>query len=136
MSDEDHRERERLDLLSNRVIGAALNVHRAIGPGMLESAYDACLAFELLEGGMRIERQISMPLFYRGQQMECGYRIDLLVEDELIVEVKSVEHLERIHSKQLLHYLKMSKRKLGLLINFNVRWLRDGIKRVVNGLPE
>ena len=129
-------ERERLDALSNRVIGAALRVHREIGPGMLERACESCLEFELIDQGVSIERQVAMPLFYRGRQMDCGYRIDLLVEKALIVEVKSVEHLERVHIAQLQHYLRHSKLKLGLLINFNVKWLREGIRRVVNGFPE
>lgn len=129
-------ERERLDSLSNRVIGAALRVHREIGPGTLEKACEACLAFELSDQGLHVERQVAMPLVYRGHRLDCGYRIDLLVEKELIVEVKSIERLERIHPAQLRHYLKHAKLKLGLLINFNVKWLRDGIKRVVNGLPE
>jgi GxxExxY protein len=129
-------ERERLNLLSNRVIGAALRVHEELGPGLLESAYEACLSFELLDMGLRLERQMPLPLVYRGRRLDCGYRIDLLVEDELIVEVKAVERLEKVHGAQLRSHLKLSKRKLGLLVNFNVKWLRDGIKRVVNGFPE
>jgi GxxExxY protein len=129
-------ERERLDVLSNRVIGAALRVHQEIGPGNLERACESCLAFELAEAGLHVDRQVELPLVYKGHRLDCGYRIDLLVEKELIVEVKSIERLERIHHAQLLHYLKHAKLKLGLLINFNVKWLRDGIKRVVNGLPE
>jgi GxxExxY protein len=129
-------ERERLDLLSNRVIGAALKVHQEIGPGNLERACESCLAFELAEDGVHVDRQVELPLVYKGHRLDCGYRIDLLVEKELIVEVKSSERLERIHHAQLLHYLKHAKLKLGLLINFNVKWLREGIKRVVNGLPE
>jgi GxxExxY protein len=129
-------ERDRLDLLTNRVIGAALRVHKEIGPGNLERACESCLAFELAEDGLRVDRQVELPLVYKGHRLDCGYRIDLLVEKELIVEVKSIERLERIHHAQLLHYLKHAKLKLGLLINFNVKWLREGIKRVVNGLPE
>jgi GxxExxY protein len=129
-------ERERLDELSNRVIGAAIEVHRELGPGTLEKACETCLAFELRERGLHVERQVTLPLVYRGQRLSPGYRIDLLVEKELIIEVKAVERVERIHLAQLRHYLKHAKLKLGLLINFNVRLLRDGIKRVVNGLPE
>jgi GxxExxY protein len=129
-------ERERLNHLSNVIIGAALRVHQEIGPGMLESACEACLMFELLDRGLSVEREKPLPLIYRGRRLDCGYRLDLLVEDAIIVEVKSVERLERVHSAQLLSYLKQSKLKLGLLINFNVKWLQDGIKRVVNGFPE
>jgi GxxExxY protein len=129
-------ERTRLNLLSNRVIGAALCVHKEIGPGMLESAYEACLAFELLERGMLVERQKPLRLVYRGKVLDCGYRIDLLVDNSLIVEVKSIERLERVHSAQLLSQLRFSKLKLGLLINFNVRWLREGVRRIVNEFPE
>lgn len=129
-------ERERLDALSNRVIGAAIRVHKEIGPGNLERACESCLAFELLQDNLKVERQVPLPLIYKGHQLDGAYRIDLLVEKELIVEVKSIERLERIHQAQLLHYLKHAKLKLGLLINFNVKWLREGVKRVVNGLPE
>jgi GxxExxY protein len=127
---------ERLNLLSNRVIGAAIRVHDELGPGLLESAYEACLSFELLDQGLRVERQVPLPLVYRGQRLECGYRIDMIVNDELIVEVKAIERLEKVHGAQLRSHLKLSKRKLGLLLNFNVKSLRDGIKRVVNGFPE
>jgi GxxExxY protein len=131
-SDEGYR----LNLLSNRVIGAALRVHEELGPGLLESAYEACLSFELLDLGLRLERQKPLPLVYRGRRLDCGYRIDLLVEGELIVEVKAIERLERVHSAQLRSQLRLSETKLGLLINFNVHRLREGIKRVVNGFPE
>jgi len=129
-------EKERLNALSNRIIGAALRVHGELGPGLLESAYEACLAFELLELGLRVERQKPLPLIYRGRRVDCGYRIDMLIENELIVEVKAIERLERVHGAQLRSHLKLSHTKLGLLINFNVHRLRDGIKRVVNGFPE
>jgi len=129
-------ERDRLDRLSNRVIGAAIRVHREIGPGSLEKACEFFLAYELAQEGLHVERQVALPLMYRGQKLNCGYRIDLLVEKQLIVEVKAIERLERIHAAQLRHYLKHANVKLGLLINFNVKWLRDGIKRVVNDLPE
>jgi GxxExxY protein len=129
-------ERERLNQLSNVIIGAGLRVHDELGPGMLESAYEACLMFELLDQGLCVERQKALPLVYRGHRLDCGYRLDLLVEDAIIVEVKSIERLERVHSAQLLSYLRQSKLKLGLLFNFNVKWLQDGIKRVVNAFPE
>ena len=129
-------EKLRLNDLSNKIIGAAIRVHDEVGTGMLESAYDACLSFELVDAGLLVERQVAVPLVYRGRRLDCGYRIDLLVERELIVEVKAIERLERIHSAQLLSYLRLRNLKLGLLINFNVPSLRNGIKRVVNGFPE
>ena len=129
-------ERDRLNRLSNVIIGAALRVHTALGPGMLESAYEACLFFELAALDLRVERQKPLPLVYRGHQLDCGYRVDLLVEGLIIVEVKAVDRLERVHSAQVLSYLRQLKLKLGLLINFNVRWLQDGIKRIVNDFPD
>jgi GxxExxY protein len=132
----EQTERERLDRLSNVIIGAALRVHRELGPGMLESAYQACLMFELNELGLHIEREKPLPLVYRGHRLDCGYRVDLLVENMVVVEVKAIERLERVHSAQVLSYLRQMTLKLGLLINFNVKWLRDGVKRVVNAFPE
>jgi GxxExxY protein len=129
-------EKDRLNHLAEQIIGCALEVHRELGPGMLESAYEACLTFVLLERGLKVERQKGLPLTFRGQILDCGYRIDLLVEDSVIVEVKSVEKIERVHRSQLLSYLRLSNRKIGLLMNFNVRLLKEGIKRVVNGFPE
>jgi len=134
MSEDD--EKERLNSLSNCVIGAALRVHNELGPGMLESAYEACLIYELGDQGLNVERQKPVPVVYRGRRLDCGYRIDLLVEDALIVEVKAIERLEKVHSAQLRSHLRFSERKLGLLINFNVKSLRDGLKRIVNGFPE
>jgi len=129
--------RDRLNALTEQIIGAALTVHREIGPGMLESACEACLAFELADRGLRIERQKVLPLMYRGLQIGRGFRVDLLVEDLVVVEVKSIERLERIHSAQVLAYLRTLKRHVGLLINFNVQWLvRDGLHRIVNNFPE
>ena len=129
-------ERDRLNRLSNVVIGAALRVHSELGPGMLESAYEACLFFELTELGLRVERQKPLPLVYRGHTLSCGYRLDLLVEGAIIIEVTSIERLERVHGAQLLSYLRQSNLKLGLLMNVNVKWLQDGIKRIVNDFPE
>ena len=110
------------------IIGAALRVHEELGPGMLESAYEACLMYELLEQGFGVERQKPVPVVYRGNQLDCGFRIDLLVEGLLAVEVKAIERLERVHFVQLRSHLRFSHLKLGLLINFNVAWLRDGIR--------
>jgi GxxExxY protein len=132
----NEEERDRLNRLSNIIIGAALRVHDELGPGMLESAYEGCFAFELNAEGLRVERQKPLPLVYRGHRVDCGFRLDLLVEESIVVEVKAVERLERVHSAQLLSYLRQLKLKLGLLFNFNVRWLQNGIKRVVNGFPE
>lgn len=129
-------ETRRLNAISEKIIGAAIRVHKELGPGILESAYEACLTFELIELGLAIERQKSLPITYRGLTLDCGYRLDLLVERSVIVEVKSIETLERVHSAQVLSYLRLMKLKLGLLINFNVPWLQDGIKRIVNALPE
>src|ERR1044072_8084985 len=132
----DTNEKDRLNLLPNRIIGGALRVHEELGPGLPESAYEACLTFELVELGLQVERQKPVPLIYRGSRVASGYWIDLLVEGELIVEVKAIERLERVHRAQLRSHLRLSDRKLGLLINFNVHRLADGIKRVVNGFPE
>ena len=119
------------------VIGAAVAVHKELGPGMLESTYDSCLGYELLQRGMSIERQKPLPLSYRGQPVDCGYRLDLLVEGLVVVEVKAVERFEKVHSAQLLTYLRLSQCKVGLLLNFNVWSLtRDGLKRIVNGFPD
>jgi GxxExxY protein len=127
--------KDRLDALTEQIIGAAIAVHRELGPGLLESSYEACLTFELVERRLRFEQK-PLPLVYRGKALDCGYRIDLLVEEDVVVEVKSVERLEPIHTAQILSYLRLSSRKVGLLINFNVKWLANrGIRRVVNGFP-
>ena len=126
-------ERERLNGITERIIGAAIQVHRALGPGLLESAYEACLAFELGARGMSVEQQKPLPVVYQGVKLECGYRIDLLVEGAVIVEIKSVESLAPIHEAQVITYLKLSGCKVGLLMNFNVPVLKDGIRRFVNG---
>ena len=129
--------KEDLNRLTETIIAAAMQVHRTLGPGMLETAYDACLAFELTDRGLRVERQKAMPLVYRGRRLDIGYRLDLLVEDSVVIEVKAIERLEPVHSAQLLSYLRLTGCKVGLLINFNVKWLvQDGIKRVVNGFPD
>jgi len=120
--------------LATKVIGCAIAVHRALGPGLLESAYEQCLAYELRQSGFRVEVQKPMPLVYEKVEMDCGYRIDLLVEGKLIIELKAVERLMDVHMAQTLTYLKLSGCKLGLLMNFNVSVLKKGIQRVVNGL--
>jgi GxxExxY protein len=121
-----------LDLLTNTIIGAAIAVHRELGPGLLESAYEACLAFELTERGAGVERQKPLPVIYRGVHLDCGYRLDLLIENKVILELKTVDKLQPIHDAQLLSYLKMAQKKVGLLINFNCLRVKDGIKRIVN----
>ncbi len=110
-----------------------LKVHRKTGPGLLESAYEECLFYELTKKGLKVERQINLPLIYEGIHVNIGYRLDLLVEDKVIVELKAVSSIQDIHISQLLTYLKMSNKKLGLLLNFNVELFKYGIKRVANG---
>jgi len=122
--------------VTESIIGAAIEVHRSLGPGLLESAYSACLAFELAERGLKVEIEKPLPIVYRGVQLECGYRIDLLVNDLVIVEVKSVEKLIPIHEAQILSYLRLSNLNLGLLINFNVGLLTHGVRRIAHNLPE
>ena len=130
-------EADELNSITERIIAAAIVVHHELGPGLLESPYEACLAFELIDRGLFVERQKALPLVYRGQRLDCGYRIDLLVERSVIVEVKSIERFERVHGAQLVTYLRQSGCKVGLVINFNVKWLADeGILRRVNGFPE
>jgi GxxExxY protein len=126
---------EEYDRITDAIIGSAIQVHRALGPGLLESAYEACLAFELIERGLKVEQQKPLPLIYRQVKLDCGYRLDLLIENRVIVEIKSIEQLAPIHQAQLLSYLKISGYKVGLLINFNVRVLKSGIVRMVNSFP-
>ena len=122
-----------LNDISGKIIELAINVHRELGPGMLEGAYEACLQFELARSGLKSETQLKLPIIYQGLKLDAGYRIDMLVEDSVIVELKSIERVMPIHEAQLLSYLRMSNLKLGLLLNFNQKLLRDGIRRVVNG---
>lgn len=120
--------------LSNLVINRAIKVHTALGPGLLESAYQECLYFELMQAGLKVEKEKPLPLIYETVKLECGYRVDLFVESKLIIEVKAVDALNEVHLAQVLTYLKLSDCKLGLLINFNVKLLKTGIRRVVNNL--
>jgi GxxExxY protein len=123
--------------LTGRIIGAAIADHRELGPGLLESAYETCLAFELADCGLRFERQKALPLVYRGRTVGCGYRLDLLVEEQVIVEVKAVGQFDPVHIAQVLSYLRLSGCRVGLLLNFNVRRLADqGIRRLVQGFRE
>jgi GxxExxY protein len=119
--------------LTEQIIGCAIKVHKALGPGLLESAYQECLCFELRKAGLFVEKEKPLPLVYEDVKLDCGYRIDLLVERQVVVEIKSVDALADIHLAQVLTYLKLSNNRLGLLINFNVVLLKAGIKRVVNG---
>ena len=129
-------EKERLDELTGQIIGAAVRVHRALGPGLLESAYEACLVYELREAGLKVEQQKPLPVVYRGVKLDCGYRLDLVIEDVVIIEIKAMERLMPAHTAQVLSYLKLSGHKVGLLINFHVQMLKNGIRRVVNEYPD
>lgn len=120
--------------LSNKIIGAAIKVHNTLGPGLLESAYQECLFYVLQKEGLKVEKEKPMPLVFEEVKLDCGYRIDLLIENKVVIEVKSVEALNDVHLAQTLTYLKLGDYKLGLLINFNVALLKQGIKRVANGI--
>jgi|SRR5450432_1313356 GxxExxY protein len=130
------QEKDRLDQISRRIIGAAIEVHRHLGPGLLGSAYETCLAYELKQLGFRIEQQNPLPVVYKDVKLDCGYRLDIVVEDAIILEVKAIEQLAPIHDAQLLSYLRISGLKVGLLLNFHVRVLKNGLKRIVNEFPD
>ncbi|MBC8416595.1 MAG: GxxExxY protein [Candidatus Cloacimonetes bacterium] len=130
-------EGERLNQITENIIGIAIEVHRALGPGLLESAYETCMFYDLRQTDMKVKHQKHLPILYKGIKLDCSYRLDFFVEDSVIVELKSVEKLLPIHKSQLLSYLKISGCKVGLLINFNVNMLKKGgIKRVVNNFPD
>ena len=116
--------------LTGKIIGAAIDVHRALGPGLLESAYETCLVYELRLRRLKTESQKAMPIFYKDVMLDCGYRVDLIVNDQVIVEIKSIAGISGIHEAQLMSYLKLSSCRYGLLINFNVKLLREGIRRL------
>ena len=120
--------------LSSKIIGAAIEVHKALGPGLLESAYEKCLCHELKLRGLSFESQKPVPLVFKGEKLDCGYQLDIVVENTIIIELKSCEKIEPIHKAQLLTYLKLTGLKLGLLLNFNMPAMRDGIVRLVNNL--
>jgi GxxExxY protein len=128
------RNRERLNAISGQIINAALRVHTVLGPGLLESAYEVCFAHELRKRGLRVETQFPLPVTYDGVHVDLGYRLDLLVENEVVVELKAIESVLRVHKAQLLSYLRLGEKKLGLLINFHVDRLKDGITRLVNNV--
>ena len=119
-----------IDQLTDKIIGCAIEVHKRLGPGLLESAYEVCLAFELKCAGLEIERQVPVPVVYKDIKLEYGYRIDILVEKTVLLELKSIEAIAPVHVAQVLTYLKFANKQLGLLINFNVPLLKDGLKRL------
>lgn len=121
---------------TSQIIGAAIKIHRRLGPGLLESAYEACLAYELENAGLRVQRQKSVPLFYNSVKLDCGFRADMLVNEEVVVEIKSKDALHPVDQAQLLSHLRLLNLQVGLLINFHVVVLKDGIKRVVNNYHE
>jgi len=123
----------RINQVSGAIVNSAMRVHSLLGPGLLESAYDACLAHELRKRGFRVDTQVGLPVVYDGEKLDLGYRIDLIVENLVIVEVKCVEAIHPVHEAQLLSYLRLSRKSVGLLINFHVARLKDGIKRMVDG---
>jgi GxxExxY protein len=127
---------QEINKITEQIIGGAIEVHKALGPGLLESAYEACLVFELRERGLQVAQQKPLPLSYKGVTLDCGYRLDIEVEEQVIVEVKSVDQLAAIHKAQLLSYLRLSGFSVGLLINFNVSVLKNGIVRLVNNFQE
>ena len=118
--------------ITEKIIGAAIEVHKALGPGLLESAYQECLFFELKEIGLKVEKEISLPIIYKEIKLNHGYRIDLLIEDKIVLELKTVEKFTDVHSAQLLTYMKLGNYPLGLLINFHSKLLKNGIKRFIN----
>src|SRR5450755_5120036 len=125
-------ESDRLDEISHRIIGAAIEVHRHLGPGLLESAYQSWLAFELKQLSLRVTEQEPLPVVYQQVKLDCGYRLDTVVENEVIVEIKAIEKLLPIRDAQLLSYLRLAKKRAGLLINFHIPVLKNGLKRIVN----
>jgi len=120
--------------IANKIIGAGIEVHRALGPGLLESAYQECLFYKISKSGLLVEKEKSMPVVFEEVKLNCGYRINLLVENKVVIEIKSVEALHDVHLAQTLTYMKLGNYKLGLLMNFNVVMLKNGIKRIANGL--
>lgn len=120
-----------LNSISGAIVDCSIRVHRELGPGLLESVYEVCLMKELMSEGLTVRRQVALPVFYKGENIGLDFKIDLLVEDEVIVELKTVDSILPVHEAQLLTYLKLSEKRLGLLINFNVKLLKDGIKRMI-----
>ena len=135
MNEEFTKIPEDLEAISYAVIGLAIEVHRQLGPGLLESAYQECLYFEIKNAGLVVEKEIELPIIYKNLKLEQGYRIDLLVENKLVIELKTVENFTPVHFAQILTYLKLGKYPLGLLINYNSKILRNNIKRFINTAP-
>ena len=131
-SNRSDAEAQRINEVSGAIIGAAIEVHQSLGPGLLESAYEECLCYELRERGVRLRRQVPLPVVYKGVRLEIGYRIDLVVEGVVVVELKTVEKLLPVHEAQLLTYLKLTHLSVGLLLNFHSAVLRNGLRRLVN----
>ena len=125
-----------LNQLSSKIIGAAIEVHKTLGPGLLESTYEECLCYELDLQVVKFERQVNLPVHYKNKQLDCGYRVDIIAERSIILELKAVDAIRPIHKAQLLTYLKLSNLQLGLLLNFNIALMRDGIHRIVNKLSQ
>jgi GxxExxY protein len=118
-----------INQITDKIIGCAIEVHKALGPGLLESAYEECLDFELRNAGFSTQRQVAVPVVYKEIKLECGYRIDILVDNKVVIELKTVDFFSQVHEAQILTYLKFSRKEIGLLINFNVKLLKDGIRR-------
>jgi len=125
-----------LDRIASEIVDSSFRIHKSLGPGLLESAYEACLEYELNKRGLDVLRQVPQPIHYHGIKIDTGYRLDLLIENSIIVELKAVEQLLPIHQAQLMTYLKLSEKNLGFLINFNVPLIKDGIRRIANQLKE
>ena len=135
MNDEFSKISEDLNKISYTIIGLAIEVHKHLGPGLLESAYQECLYFEIKNEGLIVEKEKSLPIIYKGLKLEQGYRIDLLIENKLVIELKTVENFTQVHYAQILTYLKLGKYPLGLLLNYNSKILRNNIKRFINTTP-
>jgi GxxExxY protein len=124
---------QKINQITEKIIGCAISVHRGLGPGLLESAYEECLCYELVQENLKFDRQMPLPVVYKGVKLDCGYRMDLVIEDLVIIEIKAVERIIPVHEAQLLSYLKLYNKKVGLLFNFHVSVLKNGMKRIVNG---
>jgi GxxExxY protein len=131
---EETPESQKINRITEKIIGCAIEVHRNLGPRLLESAYEKCLCYELTQAGFGYKQQLPLPVIYKGINLECGYRMDVVVEDLVIVEIKAIERILPVHEAQLLSYLKLYNKKVGLLMNFHVPMLKSGLKRIVNNL--
>ncbi|MEK7723742.1 MAG: GxxExxY protein [Acidobacteriota bacterium] len=129
---QESSEQQRINQITEKIIGCAISVHRVLGPGLLESAYEECLCYELSQASLNFERQVPLPVIYKGVKLDCGYRMDIVVEDLVIIEIKAVEKILPVHEAQILSYLKLYNKKLGLLLNFHVPVLKNGMKRIAN----